>query len=123
MKQFSQLRKLGLYCLSSLLEEEEQLRLVLVLRRPILYYDISHIRHYIHTDIHLHHIKLRYRIATSSSLAAHDMRLALIDPLHFFPSINITHRLVRPDILYPGEAKRKSAVVPIAFLYAIKRNL
>jgi hypothetical protein len=67
--------------------------------------------------------KYTTKIATSSRLAAHNMRLALIDPLHFFQSINITHSLVRSNILYPGEAKRKPAVVPIAFLYAIKRNL
>ena len=62
------------------------------------------------------------KIAASSRLATFDMQLALIDPLHFFQGINISHSFVCSDIFYPREAKRKPAVMPVAFLYAIKRN-
>ena len=60
---------------------------------------------------------------THSRLAALYMRLPLIDPLQLFQGINVTYSLVGPDVLYPGEAKRKPAVVSIAFLYTIKCHL
>ena len=63
------------------------------------------------------------RIYLYVRLAALYMRLPLIDPLHLFQGINITYSLVGPDVLYPREAKRKPAVMSIAFLYTIKRYL
>src|ERR671924_347763 len=57
-----------------------------------------------------------------SGLAALHMRLALVYPAHLVKGVDVTHSLVCADVLYPREAQRKPAVVPVALLYAVKRH-